>query len=80
MAQYNWRTSGAVSHIKKEKTNMKTIKTYKRNLIKHLIDEVIDNCASWDVLMTDDDDWSNASKLRIRKAIDSLESDLKELI
>ena len=24
MAQYNWRTSGAVSHIKKEKTNMNT--------------------------------------------------------
>ena len=22
MAQYNWRTSGAVSHIKKEKTKM----------------------------------------------------------
>ena len=22
IAQYNWRTSGAVSHIKKEKTNM----------------------------------------------------------
>ena len=59
---------------------MKTTKTYKRNLIKHLIDDVIDSGASWDVLMADIDDWSNVSKSRIREAIDSLESDLKELI
>jgi len=59
---------------------MKTTKTYKRNLIKHLIDDVIDSSASWDVLMTDNDDWSKISKSRIREAIDSLELDLKELI
>ena len=57
---------------------MKQIKTYKRKLINYLLDEVIDSCASWDVLMQDNEDWSDAAKARIQKAIDSLHADLKE--
>ena len=59
---------------------MKQTKTYKRKLIRHLIDDVIDNGASWDVLMVDDEDWSNMAKSRIRLAIDSLKSDLEDLL
>ena len=48
MAQYNWRTSGAVSHIKKEKTNMnntqKTIDcTPTRKATTALLIEIIKN-------------------------------------
>ena len=43
MAQYNWRTSGAVSHIKKEKTNMNNTKKEAIDTINEILDLIEDS-------------------------------------
>lgn len=63
-----------------QRKTMKTSTTYKRKLIRHLIDDVIDSSTSWDVLMADDEDWSNMAKSRIRLAIDCLKANLEDLL